>query len=355
VAVAKAQCEALAELGHDVTLFAGWDGQAELHIPGVNVRLFRVRRALPGSGFSVLTAPGLSRALAVGASFDMVHVHMARDLITLPAAHARVRQRRCFVVQTHGMLRPDRRPKARLLDALLTRRVLQATSVQLVLTDEEERDAPRVARAPITLARVRNGVKPSDLCAEWPVDVPEVIYCARLHERKRPMAFVRMAADLAQRGSPALFTIAGPDEGQLAPVKKLIEDFGLSRRVSYIGPLEPSAVLARLSRAQVYVLPSVDEPFPMSVLEAMSVGVPAVITDSSGVSSELSGTPGVVVTDGSASAMADAVQHLLSSGAVWEVASSAARAEVLSRYSADAVGRFLDALYVTVGHRASSS
>jgi glycosyltransferase involved in cell wall biosynthesis len=356
VAVARVQCEALAEMGHDVTLFAGWDGQAELEVPGVHVRLFRVRRALPGSGFSALRAPGLSNALVdVGTSFDMVHVHLARDLVTLPAAHARARQRRCFVIQTHGMVRPDRRLRALMLDALLTRRVLRATSAQLVLTDQEQRDAPRVARAPITSMRVRNGVRPSDLQAEWAIDMPEVIYCARLHERKRPTAFVRMAADMVQRGIPALFTIAGPDEGQLAAVKNLIDELGLSGRVSYIGALQPSAVLARLSRAQVYVLPSVDEPFPMSVLEAMSVGVPAVITDSSGISSELASTPGVVVTDGSASAMADAVEHLLSSVAVWEAASSAARAEVLSRYSADAAGRFLDALYLTVGPRATSS
>ena len=85
IAVARAQTAELARRGHDVKLLAGWDGRARLSIPGVDVRLFPVRRVAPG--FSGLVAPGLQRHLRMAlANYDALHVHLARDLVTLPAA-----------------------------------------------------------------------------------------------------------------------------------------------------------------------------------------------------------------------------------------------------------------------------
>ena len=354
--MAKVQCEALAELGHEVTLFAGWDGYAELRVPGVEVRLFKVRKALPVSGFSALRAHGLSKALAdPGRSFDMVHVHLARDLVTLPAARALARQHRPFVVQTHGMVSPDGRPRARLFDALLTRPVLRAASAHLVLTESEQRAAKQISRAPIGLVRIGNGVRRSELRAEWSVELAEVIYCARLHERKRPAEFVRMAAELVRRGVDARFTIAGPDDMAKPVIQGKCRGLGLGAAVTYIGALEPDAVLPRLSRAQVYVLPSVDEPFPMSLLEAMSVGLPSVLTASTGISNDLRQSGAASVTDGSAIMMADAVEHLLSGPSVWARASARALSEVRASYSANAVGLALDSLYASLRRKPTTS
>jgi hypothetical protein len=50
VAVAVAQTQALAELGHDVTLLAGWDGRAKLSAPKVDVQLLRARADRPVRG-----------------------------------------------------------------------------------------------------------------------------------------------------------------------------------------------------------------------------------------------------------------------------------------------------------------
>src|SRR6478735_802081 len=85
VAVAIAQAEELARRGNDVHFLAGWDGVATLQIPGVDVRLFATKHRAPG--LSGLSAPGLRRFLGRHRdSFDVVHVHLGRDLVTLPAA-----------------------------------------------------------------------------------------------------------------------------------------------------------------------------------------------------------------------------------------------------------------------------
>jgi glycosyltransferase involved in cell wall biosynthesis len=347
VAVAVGQTQALAELGHDVTLVAGWDGQARLSVSKVDVQLLRARQIVPGTGFAGLCSPGVWKDVRRrAADADVVHVHLGRDMVSLPAALVAQLCRRPLVVQTHGMVRSDNRLKARALDALLTRRVLRHSAAQLVLTDEEESDAPVVAGRALNTVRVANGVTIPEISATWDgTSVPEVIYCARLHERKRPVAFVEMVAAFFEAGGVARFTMYGPDEGELPAVMKAIDSHGLGSRVKYLGALAPADVLTRLSLAQAYVLPSINEPFPMSLLEAMSLGLPAVITDSTGVSAGFERNGAAHVTDGTPRAMAQALLEVFASVAEWKVRSSRARLEIAEHYQSEAVARHLEELY----------
>jgi glycosyltransferase involved in cell wall biosynthesis len=354
VAVAVGQTQALAELGHEVTLLAGWDGRATLTIPRVNVQLFRAHQTVPGSGFAGTCSPGLWRDLRRrAAKADVVHVHLGRDMVSLPAALVADLCGRPLLVQTHGMVRIDHRLKARAVDTLLTRRVLRHSAAQLVLTDDEEADAPVVAGQAMNTVRVANGVVIPDLSANWDgTSMPEVLYCARLHVRKRPVCFVEMAAAFLDAGGVARFTMYGPDEGELPAVMRAIHAHGLGSNLKYLGALAPADVLSRLSLAQAYVLPSVNEPFPMSLLEAMSLGLPAIITDSTGVSAALESNGAAAVTDGTPHAMAKALGEVLASGLGWKARSSQARQEIATHYRADAVAQQLEKLYAKAINRA---
>jgi len=354
VAVAVAQTRALAELGHDVTLLAGWDGSATLSVPKVDVQLFRAYQAVPGTGFAGLCSPGVWRGVRRrAADADVVHVHLGRDLISLPAALVADLCGRPLVVQTHGMVRSDHRLKARAVDALFMRRVLQHSAAQLVLTDDEEADAPVVAGTSLNTVRIANGVVIPDQSATWDgTSVPEVVFCARVHERKRPLSFVRMAAAFLKAGGVARFTIYGPDEGELPAVMQAIDANGLGSKMTYLGALAPADVLPKLSLAQVFVLPSLNEQFPMSLLEAMSLGLPAIMTDSTGVSAALRRSGAAEVTDGTPGAMAHALREVLASPSSWQTRSSRARREIAEHYRADAVARDLAELYGMAINRA---
>lgn len=351
VTVAVGQTQALAQLGHEVTLLAGWDGRAMLNVPKVNVRLFRARQAVPGTGFAGLCSPGLWRELQRRAAHvDIVHVHLGRDLVSLPAALIADACGLPLVIQTHGMVRSDLRLKARAVDTLLTRRVLRHSSAQLVLTEEEEADAPIVAGAVVNTVRITNGVTVPGLKATWGgTGVPEVVFCARLHKRKRPVAFVEMAAAFLDAGGVARFTMYGPDEGELTAVQNAIRNHGLERQIFHKGPLRSDQVIPRLSEAQAYVLPSVNEPFPMSLLEAMSLGLPSVITDTTGLSEHMNASGAAEVTDGSPHAMARALRRLLESPLAWNAHSIRARDEIATNFRVDSVARHLEQLYQRLG------
>jgi glycosyltransferase involved in cell wall biosynthesis len=140
---------------------------------------------------------------------------------------------------------------------------------------------------------------------------PDVLFLSRLHLRKRPMAFVEMARQLIIERTNATFSIAGADEGELARVEAALERHGLTGVVRYEGAVRPENVVDRISRCTILVLPSVAEPFPMVVLEALASGRPVVVTGSCGLAPLVDFTRAGTVTDGSVQSLVSAVRKLL--------------------------------------------
>lgn len=352
VRVALNLCRGLASRGHRVRLTGlgdGFDaagGALPTEVEGVPARLYQARTILP-LGFSGITSPALlAGAGALVRNADIVHVHLARDLVTLPVALAALRAGRPLVLQTHGMVDPSDRTLAKVLDAVAVRRVLRGASAVLYLTGRERRDLDAVAGGPLERSvRLVNGV-PAQEPRPAPAGPPRVLYAARLQARKRPTDFVAAVPEILRHHPDASFVLAGPDEGERPAVEALVAELGLRDRVSLPGPLPAERMLEELRRAHVYVLPSVDEPFPMSVLEALSVGTPAVVTTSNGLARDIAQAgAGRVVTD--AAGLARAVRALLDPAAN-AAASAAARELAAKAFSMDAVLDTLLGVYDTV-------
>lgn len=310
--VALGQAEALAELGHDVTLFAAAPREEarDFQSRGVRVRTFSARRIAPVGGFASVTSPGLLRALnRERTSFDVAHIHLARDLVTLPAAHIMRRANTPYVVQTHGMIDASDRILAHILDRVATRGALESASTAFVLTERESSDLRSVA-SPKKVLRVENGIRLSDT-PPYANRRNEVLFLARLHERKRPLAFIEMAKHLQYQLPDTSFVIVGPDEGEGKAVERAIAQSGMASRLRWVGPMSPIDTASAFRDARAYVLPSVGEVFPMSILESFAAGTPVVTTDSLGIADACRRYGAAVVTDGSPEKLAEAVTRVI--------------------------------------------
>jgi glycosyltransferase involved in cell wall biosynthesis len=257
----------------------------------------------------------LFRAIGDVRKFDVVHVHMARDLVTLPvAAIARFRGVP-YVVQAHGMIDRSTKPLARLLDAVLVRRVLRSARRLFVLTEKEEADVGSVLHGRSgSFERLANGIRVDDLVLESDrhTSTPEVLFCSRLHPRKRPVLFADMALTLLSEGAVATFAMVGPDEGELAAVEERLASSPSKGALRWEDGLEPADVSGRLSRAALVVLPSANEPFPMIVLEALASGCPVVVTDQCGLARFVGENHcGLVVPTDDLPRLTDAVRYLI--------------------------------------------
>ena len=345
VSVAVAQAVELAARGHEVELLAGWDGIAQVDAPGVNVRLFRARKLLP-AGFSGLVAPGLLAYVRTHhRDYDVVHLQLCRDLVTLPVAAFLSLQKTNYVVQPHGMIRPDRRLRARIFDVLAVRRVLTHAGAVIAYKGVDDEALSTVSRGRASIRFLENGVTQDLAPVDDVLQGSEVLFMARLHPRKRVLAFADMVRILRERGINACFSVVGPDEGDLESFRRFIEANNLEEHVTYEGALPYAQVRERLRRSAIYVLPSIDEPFPVTVLEAMAVGTPCVITDSCGLAPYFKEHEAGLVTDGTSNSMADAVELLLVSSNLRESTISNARRTIDEHFSISAVARTLEGYY----------
>ncbi len=348
--VATGQLEECAARGHEVELVSLWRGSspAPARIGSVPLRTRPARSLLPGR-FTGLMHPLLVRDLWRSmARADVVHIHAGRDLVSLTALGLAVLGRKRFLTQTHGMVEPRRRAAVRLFDRVYVP-LLRRSRGCLVLTERERRAVAEVVGPDgPPLLGLPNGVRPSRAgSAPHRQRGREVLFLARLHPRKRPEAFVEMAALVHQRVPDARFTLYGADEGSLAKVRRLIAAHRLDEVVSYRGALGHAQAVSAYAKAAVYVLPSVDEPFPMTVIEALCAGTPVVCTDTCGMAEELARREAAVVTDGSPRAMADAVCDLLADDSRRDALVSAGHRAVEEAFSIHAVTDRLEEIYRT--------
>lgn len=348
VRVATNQLNELQRMGHDVCLYAAHSGYDEVPtlVDGVPVRAFKAQRVIPRTGFAGITSVGLlAHLMSELDTYDIVHVHLARDLVTLPAAVQVLAKKLPLVLQTHGMIDPSNHPLAAPLDWVWTRRVLRAADRLLYLTEWERESLLAVAGPSLKLALLVNGVplpaepKPSSAGAL------DVLFVGRLQAVKRPEVFVRAATRLAREFPEAAFSLVGPDEGEGPVVRSLIDASGAPDRIRWEGPLAPGLTLERMLRSHVFALASGHDTFPMSVLEAASIGIPSVMTEGCGLASQVRRYGAGVVTDQSEDAFVEGLRQLLGNPEQRASMGSRARTMVEEEYSMEHVVTSLLSIY----------
>ncbi|MGP5731760.1 glycosyltransferase [Arthrobacter rhombi] len=341
-AVAFAQCHALSQ-NHDVTLAAGVDHARTSHRRAPYKTQFK-RAYRPLRSFGSLISPALLYWFARNArTFDIVHIHLARDFLVMPAAVLCRLMRVPYVVQTHGMIKPARGVAERLYDMALTRTALMGAARLFFLTSVESANLTAM-RGPDRLQELHNAVHVPALVAprRTPPTPFTVLSCSRLHKRKRPELFIAAAHELERRYPGRYqFRLVGPDGGQLRSILDASAAFP-DGNFSYEGAVAPSDVSAVLAKSDVLVLPSINEPFPMIVLEALSNGVPAVIDETCGLAPLVNGRPGVRVVNSNASSLADAVDSVLSN---YAEESTGARQVASKTFSLESLGLQLQTVY----------
>jgi glycosyltransferase involved in cell wall biosynthesis len=358
--VAINQAKALTELGHEVILTAsagGFEGKLPTTYDDFPVKLFTGRQAVPRAGFAGLTAPQLfpwlSRALK-GA--DIVHVHMSRDLVTLPSAAMALKSKIPLVVQTHGMIDSSEKFLAKPLDAILTAPILRGASKILYLTEKEKFDISEVAQYRVAVDGLPNGVTVPDIPAVEQLmgaaENPEIICLARVHAIKRPLAFIQAGAAITSKWTKSRFTLIGPDEGEGQKVNNAIRQIRPGSQVSWLGPIPPEQTTNRMQQSSIFVLPSESELYSMSTLEAMSLGLPVVITDTSGLAPLVRENHAGLVCDKSQSSLNDAIDELLQNPAKRIAMGKNARNTIQEKFAMGKVALKLDAQYRNVIARA---
>lgn len=136
-----------------------------------------------------------------------------------------------------------------------------------------------------------------------------ITFLGRITMQKGPEYFVEAAAKVLSKNRNVRFVMAGGGDMEHDMIR-LAAKRGIADRFHFTGFLRGKEVYEMLADSDVYVMPSVSEPFGISPLEAMEMGTPSIISKQSGCAEILSN---VIKTDyWDIDAMADAMHALVS-------------------------------------------
>jgi glycosyltransferase involved in cell wall biosynthesis len=312
VRVAREISKEFSKRGNKVEIFSGAIAGSE-PISGTEIResfilVKPLLRALPVSSlWSLKIVPQLWRKIAKS---EIIHIHFARDLIPITAAIISRLQRKPYLAQTHGMIISDGRLSTKITDFIFTKPLLNRSQVTLVLTEIELAQLQKIT-IKANLQILPNGIEVKHQFYQQNKNrVKRIIFCSRLQKRKGIDKFVELAEHYSSSPGEYVFEIYGPDGGELQKILEIIKKRNLTNLI-YKGSLAPEEVSGVLKESDLLVLPSKDEPYPMIVLESLSVGTPVLVMPSCGLANELRRhEPGLVAVRESVDALISGIEDM---------------------------------------------
>lgn len=177
---------------------------------------------------------------------------------------------------------------------------------------------------------VHNAVRFAEKESEAPergVSDKIVTFLGRITFQKGPDYFVEAAAKVLKRVPNVRFVMAGSGD-MMNHIIRRVARLGIADRFHFTGFLRGEDVHRMFQLSDVYVMPSVSEPFGISPLEAMKSNVPVIISKQSGVAEVLDYAVKVDYWD--VDAMADAIYGLITYPALSQMFAQKGLEEVTS-------------------------
>ena len=267
--------------------------------------------------------------IARAESFDVNHAH---DWLTYPAGiHAKQISGKPMVIHVHatdydrsrGNVNPE-------VYAIEKNGMDFADHIITVSNLTRNTVIEKYHQDPSKVTTVHNAVEPlsQDIVSiqdKRGVKDKVVTFLGRITMQKGPEYFVEAAAKVLEKADNVRFVMAGSGD-MMDQMIRLAASRNISDRFHFTGFMKGKQVYEVLKSSDVYVMPSVSEPFGISPLEAMQCGVPSIISKQSGCAEILDYAVKVDYWD--IEAMADAIYGIITYPAMYQFLKEEGKREV---------------------------
>lgn len=235
-------------------------------------------------------------------------------------------------------------------------RVLARFTDRIITVSDALRDElmRREKIPPGQITTIYNGIRPEDFaaaprsdylyeCAGISPGKKIVGTVARLAPQKGVSNFIRAAALLAPQSPDTLFLIIGDGPLRCA-LEREAGGLGLDGRVLFLG--ERQDISSIMPCLDLFVLPSVTEGMPLTVLEAMAAARPVVATRVGGIPEIIAdGVHGLLVSPGDIKGLAAAIGRLTANAGLSGALGTAGRMRVARHFTVELMAKRTEQIY----------
>ncbi|MFC1950986.1 glycosyltransferase [Chloroflexota bacterium] len=261
-------------------------------IDGIQVTRFKNISNTFAHNHKIFISPSMVSAIKNNLRrFDVVHMHEYRSIQNIVLKHFALKYDIPYVLQAHGSLSRTilKQRLKHIYDSIWGYGLLRNASKAIALNETEVEQYKNMGIEKDRIEIIANGIDQSEYTNLPPKGEFRkkhgynnsdkiILYLGRIHETKGldllVNAFARLLTDL----SAAKLVIIGPDDGYLPSLRKLISYLDIENQVLLHGPIYGHEKFEAYIDADVFVTPSFSG-FPLTFLEACSMGTPLITTD----------------------------------------------------------------------------
>lgn len=258
-------------------------------------------------------APGMVSGILSG-RWDVVHAHAYGYFPTFAGTVNKILNRSALVITPHSDPgRPS--PEKWVFDRVVPRATLQRANRVIALTQTERHYLESLGIPQDRIAVIPNGVDMAEFGSFQPRNTNgepvTVLFAGRCYPEQKGLEVLMRAMALLKEERSVQLRVVGEDWGGHDVVRTLSRTLDLDDRVALVGKVDRPRLLGEYRRADIFVLPSLFDSFPIAILEAMAAALPVVATRVGGVPDVVQdGRTGILVAPADPNGLAQALGGL---------------------------------------------
>jgi len=228
-------------------------------------------------------------------NYDLIHLHNYRSYQNVIVCKYARKYRIPYIVQAHGSVLPffEKQNLKKMFDLVWGNKILKDARKCIAVSHVEREQYRKMGIPESQIDIIPNGINPNEF-----MNLPEkgkfrnkyhispdekiILYLGRIHKRKGLNFLIDSIFQLSRIRNDIRLILAGPDDGYLENVKKMIQEKNLSPVVIFSGFLPEKEKYEALTDADVLVYPGIFEIFGLVPFEAILCGTPVIVTDDCG-------------------------------------------------------------------------
>jgi glycosyltransferase involved in cell wall biosynthesis len=284
----------LVKKGHEVTLLTtdyDFSDSLRFSLEEYGVKIVPIHCQINISEF--LYSPSINKWLKYHLpEFDIIHLHNFRTYQNCMVSHFAKRYGIPYIIQSHGDIPIiiEKQKLKKLFDLVWGNKLLKNASLAIANSKTESESLKMIGIMDSKISIIPNGLNLSEFenlpskntfKEKYGIRQDEkiILYLGRIHKIKGIDLLVDAFFDLLREMDNIKLVIVGPDAGFLDFLLKKVDSLKIQEKIIFTGRIENFDKQAAYVDAEVYVLPSVYECFPLTVLEAWACGTPTILSE----------------------------------------------------------------------------